>query len=35
MQKFHNKIIFLNLDNGKTKYKKPIFIIGLPRQDLL
>ena len=32
MQKFHNKIEFLNLDKSKKqKYKKPIFIIGLPR----
>jgi len=32
MQKFHNKIEFLNLDNSvKQKYTKPIFIIGLPR----
>jgi len=32
MQKFHNKIIFLNLDKPvKQNYKKPIFIIGLPR----
>ena len=32
MQKFHNKIKFLNLDNSvKQKYTKPIFIIGLPR----
>ncbi len=32
MQKFHNKIEFLNLDkSAKQKYKKPIFIIGLPR----
>ena len=32
MQKFHNKIKFLNLDKSvKQNYKKPIFIIGLPR----
>ncbi len=32
MQKFHNKIKFLNLNkSAKQKYKKPIFIIGLPR----
>ncbi len=32
MQKFHNKIEYLNLDNSaKQKYTKPIFIIGLPR----
>ncbi len=32
MQKFHNKIEFLNLDKSvEQKYKKPIFIIGLPR----
>ena len=32
MQKFHNKIIFLNLDKPvKQNYEKPIFIIGLPR----
>ncbi len=32
MQKYHNKIDFLNEDNSaKQKYTKPIFIIGLPR----
>ena len=32
MQKYHNKIEFLNLDNSvNQKYTKPIFIIGLPR----
>ena len=32
MQKYHNKIDFLNVDNSaKQKYTKPIFIIGLPR----
>ena len=32
MQKFHNKIEYLNLDKlVEQKYKKPIFIIGLPR----
>ena len=32
MQKFHNKIEYLNLENSvEPKYKKPIFIIGLPR----
>jgi len=32
MQKFHNKIDYLNLDNlTEQKYTKPIFIIGLPR----
>ena len=32
MQKYHNKIEFLNLDNSvNQKYIKPIFIIGLPR----
>ena len=32
MQKLHNKIKFLNLENStRQKYTKPIFIIGLPR----
>ena len=32
MQKFHNKIDYLNFDNlTEQKYTKPIFIIGLPR----
>ena len=32
MQRFHDKIEFLNLDkSAKQKFKKPIFIIGLPR----